>query len=342
MAETCEGRAAWLYRGGFSSVADAEAHLRPMADAGLNMVFTGAGSPEAAHLIEAAHQLGMEFHANASGVGLPEGRTDLKMMMPAGFVSYAGDTGGCPSNPEVRQHNIEGIADMLRRSPDVDGVHLDWIGFASDTYHGTVSLSYCYCPRCREGFRARHGVDPRELARDTEAAGEMWQEWVRYRCGTVNAYGAEIRAAIKGVREDLLLSATAHMSDGAPDILAEPYVCSPNFQEWGRWMAEGIVDFFCPMPYTVDNSSFRRMLGLIRRAEDTAAGRSFAYAGIGVCYVIDAAQLRVQIELCREHGVGGFSLFHAGSAVGGEDALWSTVAELCPEPATPPHRAAQS
>ena len=333
-----EARTAWVYRGEFADAADAEAYLRPMAAAGLNVIFPPPPAGDAGRrYVDVAHRLGLEVHPIVSGVScLPE-RPELMMQMPGGRAS--GQSAGCPSNPEVRAFNIEQILALLREAPAVDGIHLDWIGFDSDTYHGTVQLSYCYCLRCRAGFREQHGADPLALARDILARPELWAQWVRFRCDVVNAYAAEIRAAVKSARGDLLLSATAHQTDGAPDILHEPYVCSPNFQEWGRWMAEGVMDFFCPMPYTVDNASFRQMLQTAAGAQAKARRRSFAYPGIGLPYLIDGAQVREQILLCRQYGLPGFSLFHADSPVAGDTGWWKVMAELCAEPATPPHRA---
>jgi len=336
MAALRETRAAWTYRSGFGNAAEAEAYLRPMAEAGLNLIYPAMDAASGPYLVEAAHKLGLEVHPIVSGVGAPPGRPELAMMMPGGRAS--GQSASCPSNPEVRRYNIDNILALLRAVPDLDGVHLDWIGFDSDTYHGTVSLSYCYCGRCRAGFQEKHGADPLELVRDTAAKPDRWAQWIRYRCDVVNAYAAEIRAAVKSVRSDLLLSATAHQSDGAPDILHEPYVCSPNFQEWGRWMAEGTMDFFCPMPYTVDNAAFRNLLETVTGAERKAAGRSFAYPGIGVPYIIDREQLREQIAYCRLYRVGGFSLFSADSPIGGKQDWWGVVASLCSEKAVPPHR----
>jgi uncharacterized lipoprotein YddW (UPF0748 family) len=332
-----EARTAWVYQSDFPTSAAAEAYLRPMAEAGLNLIFPTPPAGDAGRrYVEAAHRLEIEVHPIVSGVNCPPGRDDLLTRMPGGRAS--GQGAACPSQPEVRQHNIALILELLREQPEVDGIHLDWIGFDSDTYHGPVQLSDCYCARCRDDFQAKHGADPLELVRDTQARPELWAAWVRFRCEVVNAYAREIRAAVKGASDRLCLSATAHQSDGAPDILHEPYVCSPNFQEWGRWMAEGIMDFFCPMPYSVDNASFRQLLTTGMGAQRKAGGASHAYPGIGIPYLIDHEQVREQILACRQFGFPGFSLFHADSPVQGDTGWWKIMAELCGEKAALPHR----
>jgi len=332
-----EARTAWVYQSDFPDSAAAEAYLRPMAEAGLNLIFPPpAGGDAGRRYVDAAHRLGIEVHPIVHALYCPPDRPDLLTRMPGGRAS--GQSAACPSQPEVRQHNIGLMLELLRDQPEVDGIHLDWIGFDSDTYHGTVQLSYCYCAKCRDDFQARHGADPLALVRDTKARPDLWAAWVRFRCDVVNAYARDIRAAVKGVSERLSLSATAHQSDGAPDILHEPYVCSPNFQEWGRWMAEGIMDFFCPMPYTVDNASFRDMLNTAAGAQRKAGGRSFAYPGIGIPYLIDHEQVREQILACRQYGLPGFSIFHADSPIRESMGWWKVVAELCGEQAALPHR----
>jgi len=332
-----EARTAWVYRTEFPDDAAIDAYLRPMAQGGLNLIFPTPPQGEAGRrYVDAAHRLGMEVHPIVSGVTCPPGRPDLLTRMPGGRAS--GQEAACPSQPEVRRHNIALMLDLLRDQPEVDGIHLDWIGFDSDTYHGPVQLSYCYCTCCRGDFQAKHGADPLALARDTKARPDLWAAWVRFRCDVVNAYAREIRAAIKSIRTSLCLSATAHQTDGAPDILHEPYVCSPNFQEWGRWMAEGIMDFFCPMPYSVDNASFRDMLNTAAGAQRKAGAHSFAYPGIGIPYLIDHEQVREQILACRQLGLPGFSLFHAESPIQESTGWWKIMAELCAEPAALPHR----
>lgn len=337
MPAMMEARTAWTYRTDFAGEAAVADYLGPMAEAGVNLVFPPAMSGEtAAQYVAVAHRLGVEVHPIVSAVECPPDRPDLLMRMPGGRAS--GQAAACPSHTEVRQFNIARILALLREMPDIDGIHLDWIGFDSDTYHGPVQLSYCYCPRCREGFQAKHGADPLTLARDTAARPELWQQWIRYRCEVVNAYAKLIRGAVQRLRPDLLLSATAHQSAGAPDILHEPYECSPNFQEWGRWMTEGVVDFFCPMPYTVDNAAFRRHLQTCLGAQRKAGARSHAYPGIGLPYLIDPTQVREQILLTRQYALPGFSLFHADSEVAGSREWWPVVAELCKERAVLPHR----
>jgi hypothetical protein len=107
----------------------------------------------------------------------------------------------------------------------------------------------------------------------------------------------------------------------------------------GALDAEGIMDFFCPMPYTVDNASFRDMLNTAAGAQRKAGANSFAYPGIGIPYLVDREQVREQIRLTRQMGLPGFSLFHADSEVAGSLDWWQVMAEMCPEKAVLPHRA---
>ena len=119
-------------------------------------------------------------------------------------------------------------------------------------------------------------------------------------------------------------------------------------------MAEGWMDFFTPMAYTCDNEGFRRHMKQVQQAEKQAAGKSFAYVGIGQSYLVDEKQLPEQIEIIRKHGIGGFSIFASLPNAKDEkdkwyvarmespgERWWETLAEFLSKPAKPPHSVAK-
>jgi uncharacterized lipoprotein YddW (UPF0748 family) len=218
----------------------------------------------------------------------------------------------------------------------LDGVLLDGIWFDAESMHGPYWLMYCYCDQCRSGFKKDHGVDPIEIAMDSEKDPALTEAWKRWRAEVANKYAREIKAAMKEVNPNLILWATAHMTKGADPLFTEPYVCSQNFQEWGRWLAEGTMEIFFPMPYTVDNAGWRQHLKLCREAEEKTGGKGFTYPSVGVPYLAKGEQLREQIELAREAGVGGVTLFHWGTVI--ERNYLKYLKQVWSEPAIPPHR----
>jgi len=93
----------------------------------------------------------------------------------------------CPSHPEVRDLLIQDYR-SLAAIPGISGVHLDYVRY-SDIYlpiglqpkynlvqdHEMPEFDYCYCPRCREGFRSRHGYDPLDLP--DPSTDTLWHQY---------------------------------------------------------------------------------------------------------------------------------------------------------------------
>jgi uncharacterized lipoprotein YddW (UPF0748 family) len=75
------------------------------------------------------------------------------------------------------------------------------------------------------------------------------------------------------------------------------------------WCEQGWLDFVCPMDYVDANVSFRNMVS----TQQTYAGRVRLYPGIGLsCWKNphDAVKLAEQIEITRELGLSGFTVFN--------------------------------
>lgn len=335
-----EGRGAWAYPGAIPSRERAEQHLEPFAECNMNFIIVPATEGVVAHLLPVAHEMGLEFHVNFNMVDVPVAQGEFHPWRQVTCNGWPIGS-GCPSNQAMREHNTGKMVAFLGENPGIDGVHLDGIWLDSDNYHGPTWLMYCYCDGCREGFKKEHGVDPLEIASDSEKDPALTEAWKRWRCELLNGYAREVREALKAVDPKLIYSGTAHMSRGAPSIFTEPYICSPNFQEWGRWLAEGIMEIFFPMPYTADNAGWREHLRYCRQAEEKTGGKGFTYPGVGVSYLTRGEQLVEQIELAREAGVGGVTLFpwnNTGQQGVVERNYISRLREIWDEPAVLPHR----
>jgi uncharacterized lipoprotein YddW (UPF0748 family) len=282
------------------------------------------------------------------GMDYPEEKLEDRLLQkaPRGF-HYASP---CVAYEEVRQYNIKRILGLVEKYPDVDGIHIDWVGQEVEFYHGPAWVASCYCDACRDGFRRDHGLDPLEIARDSSLHPGMVDKWKRWRLEMVNRYVKELGKTVKGANTDLAFSATAHQTLGHKDVVDGPYACSGNFQEWGRWMAEGWMNFFTLMAYTCDNAGFRQHLKQVRRAEALAGDKSFAYVGIGQSYLVDEEQLPQQIEIIRNHGISGFAIFMSMPSMKKEkgkwviarmesagEHWWKTLEEFLTKPPKPPH-----
>ena len=330
-----EGRGTWAYQTGILTRQRAEEYLDPMVECNMNFIIYPPDETSVPNLLPVAHEAGLEFHLMLGMVDVPDktgGPHPWRQVSSHG----GGGSSACPSHKELRQQSIEKMVSFVKQFPDVDGVHLDGIWLDSDTYHGPVWLMYCYCEECRKGFKKDHGVDPLEIAMDSKKDPALTEAWKRWRCELLNGYAREVRDALKRINPRYILSATAHMSMGAPSIFTEPYICSPNFQEWGRWLTEGIMEVFFPMPYTVDNAAWKEHLKFCRQAEQKTGDKGFTYPGVGVSYLAKPEQIVEQIKIARRAGVGGVTLFPWGPVI--ERSFLKHLKKIWKEPAVLPHR----
>ncbi|GAH04111.1 unnamed protein product [marine sediment metagenome] len=80
-------------------------------------------------------------------------------------------------------------------------------------------------------------------------------------------------------------------------------------QDWKLWCERGYLDFVCPMDYTAQSSHFRRMV----EQQLTWAGKVPCCPGIGLSVwsdPTDICKLIEQINITRQLGTGGFTIFN--------------------------------
>jgi uncharacterized lipoprotein YddW (UPF0748 family) len=80
-------------------------------------------------------------------------------------------------------------------------------------------------------------------------------------------------------------------------------------QDWKLWCDEGWLDFVCPMDCIESNALFRNTV----ENQKVWAGKVPLYPGIGLSVwkdFGDAVKIAQQIEIVRELGVPGFTVFN--------------------------------
>ncbi len=77
----------------------------------------------------------------------------------------------CPTREEVRSRYLKLIEDIVLKY-DIDALNLDYVGFAFAEGDGRRILA-CYCPHCRDEFKAETGKDPIELSQ----LSDPWVDW---------------------------------------------------------------------------------------------------------------------------------------------------------------------
>jgi len=165
-----------------------------------------------------------------------------------------------PVLPGVQDHIAAVARDIVSRY-DVDGLHLDYIRFISESleegrwYPGdAVSVGL---------YRQAHGLGP-----DAKVDGEMMRPWVRDK---ITALVERIRREAVDSREGVTLSAAVWRR---PDLARDQ-----QLQDAAAWAERGVVDVLMPMIYTDDDKRFRSDLA----AWTAAAARRGAIApGVGL------------------------------------------------------------
>lgn len=210
-----------------------------------------------------------------------------------------------PSHPEVRARVLAVWMDLLERY-DLDGIHFDYIRYPSpdfDYSRGALERFRSWVAyrvgtgRLAELDRAAR-ADPLALTTALPAA------WDEFRREQITSLVAEIYREAKARRPDLVISAA---------VVADPETArNVRFQEWERWLAEGIIDVAVPMAYTPDDQRFR---SLVRSARRAASQRDRVWAGIGA-YLDTPSGTLAKIDLARAEDAGGLVLFSYDWAVG--------------------------
>ena len=188
-----------------------------------------------------------------------------------------------PCLPEVRAHLVLVLEELAQRYP-VDGLHLDYIRFPNEPPATPPGVDYPRDARTLEPYRAAVGLAPDD---DPEA-------WNRWRSEQLTLLVREIRAAVRSARPAARLSAA---------VGAEPEAAARHFQDWPRWIEEGLVDQLFPMNYTGDEERYRGRLAAWQQR------RGSVRVSMGLSATSsEPAVLRRRIAECRE-SFGGVALF---------------------------------
>jgi uncharacterized lipoprotein YddW (UPF0748 family) len=250
--------------------------------------------------VAAAHAKRLEVHVwkicwNLSNA--PE--SFVATMRKAGRLQVT-DTGKelewlCPSHPDNVALELKAVSEVLNRYP-VDGIHLDYVRYPDD--HA------CFCNGCRKRFGQRLGEkipDWPQSAQSGHLSG-AYNAWRSEQITTfVCAVQTQVRNANGPTSKKIMVSAAVY-----PEY---PGCINSIGQDWGRWLKEDLVDFVCPMDYTVNNGTFKT---LVQRqlALANAGGRIFPGLGVTASESqLTPDQVIEQIRQTREAGAGGFVLF---------------------------------
>jgi len=195
----------------------------------------------------------------------------------------------CPSHPENRELEREAMLELVRRY-DIAGIHFDYMRFPGG--------GYCLCDHCREQFEKDASVSVARWPDDVLEGGSHAQRWRQWRQELQTSLVEEISDEARVIKPGTLVSLAAWPNlETARGAMA---------QDWPGWVRAGVLDFVCPMDYTVDRDELARLV----EAQITAVrGEVPLYAGLAAFRMKSAWALGKQVETVREAGADGFVAF---------------------------------
>jgi uncharacterized lipoprotein YddW (UPF0748 family) len=204
------------------------------------------------------------------------------------YVSYA--------LPEVKEH-LYSIAMDIAEHYDIDGIHLDYIRYASKSLdYNRVTLE-----RFRAEIEKSQSADEKRAfalsAADPLAYTTAFPDrWAQFLQDQVTSLVERIAVGVRARKPAALMTAAVLANDET--------ALSGCFQDWKLWLERGLLDAICPMSYTTDPEIFRRQ---IQRARSLSTGRQ-VWAGVG-SYRMPVEGTIEKIEIARSTGVEGVVLF---------------------------------
>ncbi|MBW6514918.1 MAG: family 10 glycosylhydrolase [Candidatus Syntrophosphaera sp.] len=215
-----------------------------------------------------------------------------KRQQNSGQLGYYVD----PGVPEVQDHLLNVIGDLLSGYPELDGLHLDYVRYPGSSFgHHPVSL---------QRFRA-----------DGNYSELTWNNW---RVKQVTDFMERTSALVDSLAPNLVFSAA---------VIAEYDKAVRNYaQDWQDWLRRGIVDYVFPMAYQSNIGDFQRTLDELKKLDLdhrivigirawNEQSNSLAPDSQARSYTI--MDVAARIEAIRSKGFAGISLFSYDGLAGG-------------------------
>ncbi len=250
-----------------------------------------------AQCIQAAHNYGLEVHVWNVCWNLNGASDDFIEKMKQQGRLQVSDKGKTlpwlnPAHPKNMTLAVESLKEIASQYP-VDGIHLDYV-----RYPGSYT---CYSDVSKKRFEKWKGMPLSGWPTSAYLGGTEIKNYQRFRTDQINLFVRSTYKAIKAINPKIKLSAAVFGK--------YPSCINSVGQDWGHWLKKGMIDFVCPMNYTVNLAQFKTY------TKDQLAmpqARGKIYPGIG----ITAAESRLtpdlaiqQIVALRTLGAKGFILF---------------------------------
>lgn len=208
-----------------------------------------------------------------------------------------------PANPEVKENLIKIWLDVAERY-EVDGLHFDYVRYPNPSFdYSRASLDHF-----RNEMEKTLSAEDRTFLEEQSAldplihATSFHDRYGQFQRQQVTDLVERVYKGVKRIKPHALVSAAVFANTDE--------AARSKFQDWRQWVRMGWLDVVCPMAYTPETETFRK---LINSAMANASGKQI-WAGIGA-YKQTADRAAEKIKATRELGAQGFILFSYDSSV---------------------------
>lgn len=208
-----------------------------------------------------------------------------------------------PACPEVKENLLKIWLDVAERY-EVDGLHFDYVRYPNPNFdYSRTSLDLFRAEvektsdtDIREGLAAQFEVDPLAYTVNFQ------DRYAQFQRQQITNLVERIYKGVKQIKPHATISAAVFANGEDAARL--------KFQDWRKWVQMGWLDVACPMAYTPETETFRK---LINNAVSHSAGKQI-WAGIGA-YKQTAESAIEKVRATRELGAQGFILFSYDSSI---------------------------
>lgn len=205
-----------------------------------------------------------------------------------------------PGDMKVQKYLTDLITEIVTQYPSLDGVHLDFIRFAFTTpflpgsyYAFNRGIEFGYGTESVKRFRSASGLNPLKMER-TVQNHMKWDQWRR----------DQISDLVQKIGQIVHKGRNRELSAAVLPWPERSYFSA--FQDWGRWLDEGLVDFTVTMNYTLDlrlgNNLSKMAVGL--------QGKGDAWIGLGpYMFESDSASFKKQLQITYKANPRGIVFF---------------------------------
>ncbi|RMZ49069.1 hypothetical protein EB821_04285 [Candidatus Marinimicrobia bacterium PRS2] len=204
-----------------------------------------------------------------------------------------------PTHPEVNPYLLSVYSEIIN-SYNIDGIHLDYIRFQDEVYG--------YNKSGMAVFENTYDINPRDIVRgiisprfgwSQEFVDSMYVAWDKFRRDAVTELVRNIYTEIHKKGNNIKLSAAVK-----PNLIDAKYRW---YQEWDKWVKEGMIDFVVPMNYFKEIRDFNNSVQIMK---SNLVQEELEMVVIGIStHNQDAQSAADKILLARLNGFKGVSIF---------------------------------